>query len=60
MAFSDKNAAFKYINDYQKEKYDRITIMVKKGEKERYKDLAKERGMSMTEFIVDCIEKSIK
>ena len=35
MAFSDKQAAFNYINEYQKEKYDRITVMAQKGKKSR-------------------------
>ena len=31
MAFTDKKAAFDYVNAYQKEKYDRITVMAEKG-----------------------------
>ncbi len=37
MAFADKKAAFAYVNEYQKEKYDRITIMAEKGKKEKCK-----------------------
>lgn len=59
MAFLNKDAAFQYVNNYQKENYDRITILVKKGEKKRYKETADARKMSMTEFIVNCIEKEI-
>ena len=33
MAFADKKAAFAYVNEYQKEKYDRITVMAGKGGK---------------------------
>lgn len=33
MAFADKKEAFKYVNEYQKEKYDRITVMADKGKK---------------------------
>lgn len=35
MAFSDKKAEYAYINSYQKEKYDRITVMSKKREESR-------------------------
>ena len=55
MAFSEKEAAFKYINEYQKETYDRITILVKKGQKEKIKQLASNYGMSLSEYIVFCI-----
>ena len=33
VAFADKKAAFAYVNEYQKEKYDRITVMAEKGKK---------------------------
>ena len=33
MAFADKKAAFAYVNEYQKEKYDRITVMAEKEKK---------------------------
>ena len=57
MAYKDRQAAFAYINDYQRQTYDRITILVKKGEKEKIKALASRYNMSLSEFIVDCIER---
>lgn len=57
MAFTEKEAAFRYINEYQKETYDRITILVKKGQKDIIKAYAKERGMSVTEYIVYCLNQ---
>ena len=39
-----KKAAYDYINQYQKEKYDRITILRRAGEKERLTKLAEEKG----------------
>ena len=60
MAFSDKQAAFKYINEYQKEKYDRITVMAPKGKKEEYKKAADLKGMKISAFIMDCVEKEIE
>lgn len=60
MAFADKKAAFAYVNEYQKEKYDRITIMVEKGKKEKYKAAAKKSGMSLSAFIMMCVDEKIE
>lgn len=57
---ASKNAAFEYINQYQKENYDRITILRKSGEKERLTTIAKEKGYrNLTEFINACIDEKI-
>lgn len=51
-----KKAVYNYINDYQKEKYDRITILRKTGDKEYINNIAKEHGYrTITEFINSCI-----
>jgi predicted oxidoreductase len=61
MAFSDKQAAFKYVNEYTKQKYDRITILRKNGEKVKLDAIAKEKGYrSTTEFINQCIDEKLK
>lgn len=60
MAFSDKQAAFSYINQYQKEKYDRITVMADKGKKEKYQSAAKISGMSLSAFIMACVDEKIE
>ena len=60
MAFSDKQAAFNYVNKYQKEKYDRITVMADKGKKEEYKAAAKLKGMSLSAFIMSCVDEKIQ
>lgn len=44
---------------YMKEKRDRITIGVPKGDKERYMIQAKSKGMSLNAYIVQLIEKDI-
>lgn len=59
MAFADKKAAFAYINEYQKEKYDRITVMASKGKKKEYQAAAKEAGMSLSAFIELCVDEKI-
>lgn len=60
MAYSDKQAAYRYINDYQKEKYDRITILRKAGDKEIIDQIAKEKGMKTSAFINLCIDEKLK
>lgn len=58
---ADKKAAYDYINQYQKEKYDRITILRKSGEKEQLTIIAKEKGYrTVTEFINACIDEKLK
>lgn len=49
-----------YKNKYQAEKYDRIIVQVKKGEKEKIKAYAESRGMSLNAFIVEAIEKELR
>lgn len=57
---SGKKAAYDYINQYQKEKYDRITILRKAGEKDRLTEIAREKGYrTLTEFINACIDEKI-
>lgn len=48
-----------YKNKYQAEKYDRIIVQVKKGQKEKIKAHAESRGMSLNAFIVEAIEKEM-
>ncbi len=56
----NKKAAYDYINQYQKEKYDRITILRKQGEKERLTEIAKNKGYrTLTEFINVCIDEKL-
>lgn len=55
-----KKAAYSYINEYQKKKYDRITILRNAGEKAKIDALAKEKGMSTTQFINTCIDEKLK
>lgn len=43
---------YEYQNAYNKEKYDRVTILVPSGKKNILKQMASESGMSMNEFIL--------
>lgn len=60
MAFTDRKAGLNYINQYQKEKYDRITIMASKGKKAKYQEAAKSKGMSLSAFVMECVDEKIK
>ena len=45
---------------YMAEKTDDIRLRVPKGLKDKYKSEAEKRGISMTKFIINCVEKEIK
>lgn len=45
-------------NAWTTKNYDRITFVVKKGEKERIKAAAEAAGESVSRFIVDCINQT--
>lgn len=52
---AQKKASIKYMN----EKTDDIRLRVPKGLKEKYKKAADDRGKSMTQFIIECVENEI-
>ena len=41
---------------YNKKAYDRINIIVKKGQRQIIKDYAASQGKSLNRFILDCVE----
>ena len=45
-----------YVKKYQ-EKMDAITIRPPAGTKERWRAAAEKEGKSLTQFIMDCVEK---
>lgn len=51
--------ALEYINKYTKENYDRITILRTKGDREKLKAIASQRGISTNELINSLIDKYI-
>lgn len=53
---SQKKASIKYMS----EKTDDIRLRVQKGLKDKYKAEAEKRGISMTQFIINCVEKEIE
>lgn len=52
---AQKRASIKYMS----KKTDDIRLRVKAGLKEKYKAEAAKRGISMTQFIINCVEKEI-
>lgn len=53
---AQKKASIKYMA----QKTDDIRLRVPKGLKDKYKKEADARGKSMTQFIIDCVEKEIE
>lgn len=49
----------KYIQEYNKKNYDRVNLILPKGEKEKLKAIAKEKGESLNSYIVTAITKRI-
>lgn len=47
---------FAYNNAYAKEHYDRITIVVPKGDKDKFKIAAKDLNLSVTQYILQAVE----
>lgn len=56
MAFDQQS----YITSYCREHYDRVSIWLPKGYRERLKKLAGDSGMSMAEYMKKVIEKEEK
>ena len=51
MAYKKTDKLIKYNNDFNRENYDRISLMVPKGNKEIIQAKAKESGESVNAFI---------
>ncbi len=45
---------------YNKKAYDRIDVVVKKGQRQVIKDFAASQGKSLNRFICDAIEEQMK
>lgn len=54
---SKKN--YEYINEFTNENYDRITIIVPKGSKDRIKLMAKERNQTVSDFITGLMPRTL-
>ncbi len=45
---------------YMKTNYEDIKIRVKKGERERYKNIAESKGLSLNQYVIGLIEADIR
>ena len=60
MAYKKTDKLIKYNNEFNKEKYDRFSLMLPKGKKEIIKDKATENGESVNAFINRAIDELLK
>lgn len=49
-----------YQNNYKRKKYDKIEVLVPKGEKEEIKQAAKAAGLSLSAYIYNATKKEMK
>ena len=59
MGFKDKNKKIAYNNQWNAENRDRITLLVKAGDKEKIKDYAKANGESLNGYINRLIKEDM-
>lgn len=57
---SSDNPTYRAIEKYKKKTYDRIELLVYKGEKQQIKAFAESRGKSVNGFITDLIREEMK
>ncbi len=50
----------KYNNDFNKNNYDRLNIVVPKGQKQVIQDFAKSKGKSLNAFVYELVQKEIE
>ena len=60
MAFKDKGKELSYIAQYQKDNYDRITVMAPKGTKDQIKSAADLKSVSVSAFVLECVQKELE
>lgn len=60
MSFSNKKTKNEYITQYQKDNYDRLIILVEKGKKAEYKEIANKKGISLSHFVTECINSYLR
>ena len=56
----DKFNQIKYQNDYKRKNYDRMELLVPKGEKAKIKEIAKSLGKSVNEFVYSAVKNEIE
>ena len=59
MSYKKTNKLIKYNNEYNKQNYDRISLMLPKGKKALIQQAAKVQGISTNQFINAQIDKQL-
>ena len=49
-------AKMRYIDEYNKANYEKVTLQVKKGVREVWRRYADDRGLSLVAFVADAID----
>lgn len=57
---SEKFDQIKYQDEYNRTHYDRIQVRVRKGEKSKLQNAAKEAGQSLNEYIIQAINERME
>lgn len=52
--------SYSYINQYQKENYERITILMPKEKGQALKEFCKSKDVKVSAFINQCIDEKMK
>lgn len=60
MAYKEKTKAIQYNNNYNKEHYQRVSLMLPNGKKEIIQERAKANGESVNAFINRAIDELLK
>ena len=60
MSYNKTDKLIKYNNDYNKEHYQRVSLMLQKGKKEIVQERAKANGESLNAFINRAIDELLK
>ena len=60
MAYKSKEDAMKYNNQFNRQKYDRIGLMVPKGQKEQIQAAASRQGQSLNAYIVGAVNERME
>ena len=55
MAYKDKSALYQYNNAYTARSYDKVTVLLPKGDRARIAAYARELGMTTSAYIVGLI-----
>ena len=57
---ANDNPTYKAIDKYKRKTYDRIELLVYKGEKQKIKDYASRKGKTVNGFITELIRNAMK